>query len=159
MTPAAFERYLTYAVSNYAEVNVISGRWKKEDALALSKAAFDEHLPQGLNTPGHHLFEIKDNGSVTVGDLWVGVVNKNGIRSAFIFEIRILPEFRRQGHGTRAMKALEPIVRSFGLSDIGLHVFGYNHEAQALYRKLGYSVLDLNMVKRLGAEGQAEVGI
>lgn len=154
MTPAAFDRYSTYAISNYAEVNITSGRWQKEAALGLSKAAFAEHLPQGLNTPEHYLFEIKNStDSTTVGDLWVGVVNKNGIRTAFIFEIRILPEFRRQGHGTRAMKALEPFVRSLGLPSIGLHVFGYNHEAQALYRKLGYSVLDLNMFKQLGVVG------
>jgi len=154
MTPAAFERYLAYAVSNYADVNIASGRWKREDAMSLSKAAFTELLPDGLKTPGHYLYEIKaPSDSRTVGDLWAGEMHKNGMTTAFVYEIRILPEFRRQGHATRAMKALEPIVRALGYPSIGLHVFGYNLEAQALYRKLGYSVMDMNMFKPLGKAG------
>ncbi len=150
MSPAAFDRFMAYAVPNYAEANVAAGRWKPEEAPALARAAFAEYLPRGQGTPDHHFFEIRDPaGTITVGELWVGVMTRDATRMAFIFEIRILPEYRRQGHASRALKALESVVRKLGLSGIGLHVFGYNLEAQALYRKLGYSVLDLNMVKKV----------
>ena len=36
------------------------------------------------------------------------------------------------------------------LSSIGLHVFGQNIGAQTSYRKLGYGVTSVNMLKHLG---------
>ncbi|MFO1298108.1 MAG: hypothetical protein U1F25_17690 [Rubrivivax sp.] len=39
----------------------------------------------------------------------------------------------------------------FGLSGIALHVFGHNHEAQALYRKLGYVATNIHMFKAVPA--------
>jgi hypothetical protein len=43
-------------------------------------------------------------------------------------------------------RGLTPILRS----SIGLHVFGDNLGAHALYAKLGYGVTGINMLKRLG---------
>ena len=45
---------------------------------------------------------------------------------------------------------LELIVTALGLSTIGLHVFGHNRGARALYAKLGYGVTGINMMKNIG---------
>ena len=151
MTSVAYEKYLRDAVVKYAESNVSSGRWPKEGSIERSKAAYAELLPLGTKTPDNHLYEIRaDAGSETVGMLWFAIVKRNGIRSAFVYDVFVDPKFRNQGHATRAFKALEDIARERDISNIGLHVFSFNRGAQALYEKLGYAVTGINMIKRLG---------
>ena len=150
MSAETFDHYQVAAVAGYAEDNVASGRWPEEGAIARSQADFAESLPHGLQTPDNYLFEISagDDG-VCVGYIWFAVVEKNGLRSAFVYDVEIKPEFRRLGHAEAAFDLLEPLVRKLGLSSIGLHVFSQNTGAQALYRKLGYGVTSLNMLKHL----------
>ena len=153
MTAAVFGPYLEAAVSNYARDNVESGRWPEKGALARSRADFDSLLPQGPKTPNNYLFEIKSaETGPTIGFLWFAAVAKGGLRSAFVYDIEIEPEFRRQGHAKAAFVALEQRVRDLGLSSIGLHVFGRNPDARALYDSLGYRVTGINMLKNLDAD-------
>ena len=152
MRPQAYDAYFQAAVAGYAEDNVASSRWPREGALERSRADFESSLPQGLETPDNYLFEIKTaETGATVGALWFAVEEKHGLRSAFVYDIEIKPEWRRQGYAVRAFQALEPLVAALGLSTIGLHVFGHNPGAQALYAKLGYAVTGINMAKHLGA--------
>ena len=151
MSAETFVHYQAAAVAGYAKENVDSGRWPEEGAIERSQADFAASLPQGLHTPDNYLFEINvgDDG-VCVGYIWFAVVEKNGLRSAFVYDIEIKPEFRRKGHAEAAFNALEPLVLKLGLSSIGLHVFSQNTGAQSLYRKLGYGVTSVNMLKHLG---------
>ena len=151
MTQDAFASYREAAVRAYAQDNVAAGRWPEEGAMARSADDFAESLPQGLQTPENHLFEIRDaaTGGV-VGALWFAVVVKHGIKSAFVYDFEVQPGHRRRGHGRAAFVALESLVKALGLSSIGLHVFGHNPQAQALYQSLGYGVTGVNMLKHLG---------
>ncbi len=151
-----YPAYLEAAIAAYAEDKAAAGGWPPDDAPALSRAEFARLLPQGLATPRHHLFEILEApGGDHVGVLWVAEVAENGVRFAFVYDLEIAPARRRRGHATRALAALEPIARGLGLSHVGLHVFGHNPGALALYRKAGFAVTDLNMVKRLDADAPA----
>jgi ribosomal protein S18 acetylase RimI-like enzyme len=148
MRPEIYDVYLAAAVAGYAEDNVASGRWSAEDALRRSRAEFGSLLPRGLATPDNHLYEIKAAAEgPTVGFIWFAVVERHGVRSAFVYDVEVHAEHRRQGHAMRAFAALEPLVGALGLSSIGLHVFGHNPGARALYEKLGYRVTGINMVK------------
>jgi ribosomal protein S18 acetylase RimI-like enzyme len=150
MSAAAYADYVEAAVAGYAEDNVASGRWPEEGALARSRADFDASLPQGLKTPDNYLFEIKAAATgLTVGSIWFAVTEKHGLRTAFVYDVEVMPGFRRMGYATAAFQALEPLVRDLGLTSIGLHVFGHNTGAQALYGKLGYEVTGVNMKKPL----------
>ena len=142
--------YIEAAVAGYADDNVASGRWPPEGAPARSRADFDASLPRGLETPDNYLFEIRDAGTgVTVGSIWFAVREEHGLRTAFVYDVEVRPESRRRGYATAAFQALEPLVRDLGLTSIGLHVFGHNMGARALYSRLGYEVTGLNMQKRL----------
>jgi len=156
MSPEAYAQYVVVAVAGYAQQNIASGRWPAEGALERSGAEHQKLLPQGLATPDNYLFEIQDaEAGTVVGSLWFAVENRGGARTGFVFDVRVDERYRRQGHATRAFTALEPFVRGLGLSTIGLHVFAYNVEAQALYEALGYRVTSLNMHKHLGNEPAA----
>ena len=151
MSAETFVHYQAAAVAGYAKENVDSGRWPKDGAIERSQADFAASLPQGLSTPDNYLFEITaGNDGECVGYIWFAVVEKNGLRSAFVYDVEIKPEFRRKGHAEAAFNALEPLVLKLGLLSIGLHVFSQNTGAQSLYRKLGYGVTSVNMLKHLG---------
>jgi ribosomal protein S18 acetylase RimI-like enzyme len=155
MSIEAYAHYVEVAVSAYAKDNVKSGRWPEEGALVRSQADFDSSLPQGLETPNNYLFEIKTTETgPPVGVLWFAIEEKHGHRSAFVYDIEIKPEFRRQGHASTAFNAMEVIVRELGVADIGLHVFAHNPNAQALYNRLGYKVRSINMLKNLDVGGE-----
>lgn len=152
MNADAFGAYREAAAAGYADDNVTAGRWPKDGALQRSLADFDASLPQGLATPDNFLYEIGSiSTGATVGVLWFAVVVKNGLPSAFVYDVEVRPEWRRRGYARAAFTALEPLVRGLGLSSIDLHVFGNNVGAQALYRALGYGVTGINMRKQIGS--------
>lgn len=154
MSAESFGQYMVAATSGYADEMVTSGRWPAEGALERSLADFRESLPQGLGTPKNFLLEIRDEDiDACVGFLCFSVRDQSGFRSAFVFDIEVKAEFRRQGYATAALLELERFVRDLGLTGIALHVFRHNVAARRLYRKLGYDVTGLNMLKQLGGEG------
>jgi ribosomal protein S18 acetylase RimI-like enzyme len=151
MRAEEFPAYRENAIAGYAEDCVASHRWPSEGSIERSRADFDNSLPQGIATPDNYLYEIwASESEPTVGVLWFAIEEKNGLRKAFVYDIEIKPEHRRQGHARQAFVLLEPIVSALALDSIGLHVFSQNRAAQALYEKLGYVVTGINMQKRLG---------
>jgi ribosomal protein S18 acetylase RimI-like enzyme len=154
MSEAEYAAFLADVVPAYAADKVLSGQWSQAESLDLSRQTFAELLPQGLATAENYLFSILDEaGEVRVGRIWMGVQERAGRRIACVNDLSIELEHRRQGHATRALLALEEHVRALGLSDIGLHVFGHNVAAQALYAKLGYAPTNINLFKVLGPTG------
>jgi len=152
LPPEHFASYCEAAIANYAEQNLRAGRVTAEQALPQAQADFALLLPQGLATPEHFFLEIlaSENGPLA-GWLWWAIEDRHGHRSAFVYDLMILPPARRRGHARAALQALEAVVQAHGLDRIGLHVFGFNHGAQALYAALGYRVTGLNMAKQLSA--------
>lgn len=145
-----FDRFRAEAVAAYADDNVRALRWLPEGSVALADREFDRLLPQGVATPGHHLCEILDApGETTIGYLWFAVVDAPSGRTVYLYNIRVLPEFRGQGHAKAAMEQLEVQAAALGAAAIALHVFALNATAQALYRAVGYGITGFNLIKRL----------
>lgn len=149
MTDEQYAAFITLSVAGYAADKVKSGQWTEERSLALARQSFDELLPLGLKTPHNYLFSVIDEHATSVGTLWIGVKESAGTPSAYIYDVRISPAFRRRGHATRALLAAEDEARRLGFSSIGLHVFGHNDGALALYEALGYRATNINMLKTL----------
>lgn len=59
-------------------------------------------------------------------------------RDAFIDELYVQPQFRRQGIGRRAMQFVEERARELGVNAIHLEVDDGNDPAAELYRRTGY---------------------
>lgn len=158
LSQALYEAWLARTVADYAADHVSAGNWDEADALARSRAEFDRYLPQGPATPGQYLFSIlaeAEAGQPTapVGVIWFGELPaRPGSRElrGWIYDLYIEPEHRRRRYARQAMLAVESEARERGFQQLGLHVFGSNHGARALYESLGYEVTNVNMSKRLG---------
>jgi ribosomal protein S18 acetylase RimI-like enzyme len=149
MTQTQFQRYLEAAIPLHAHDNVASGEWPAESAMEWARAEQEEALPQGMLTPGHFFYEIRDESDEVVGSVWFALVDRASYRSAHIYDVYIQPIHRRRGHAARALQLVESEIRALGVSNIGLHVFRHRTEAQALYQRLGYSTTGLNMHKKI----------
>jgi ribosomal protein S18 acetylase RimI-like enzyme len=145
-----FEAFLASSAAAYADDNVKSGRWLREGSHARALEDLKASLPQGVDTPNNYLFEILGSPkNIVVGYIWCAIQDNYGQRSAFVYDVEIKPEFRRQGLATEAFEAIQDHVVALGIESIGLHVFAFNEPAIALYRKLGFQVTGVNMQKKL----------
>jgi ribosomal protein S18 acetylase RimI-like enzyme len=114
-----------------------SGRYGLEDAKAEALRQFERELPQGLATPGQALFTaVVDDEEV--GILWLGMRERDGRAHAFVLDVEVAERHRRRGFGRELMQAAEREATARGADSIGLHVFGFNAGAVALYEQLGY---------------------
>lgn len=151
MNRAQYQGFLERAIPNYAQDQVKAGSWPEGDALRLSKWTFEVLLPEGLTTPEQYLFAIVDGvEGHQVGSLWYGIRDEGGHRFAYLNDIWIAENYRRQRYGAAAMAAFEESVAARGIDRILLHVFAHNPAAQALYDKVGYATSGIFLRKRLG---------
>ena len=148
MTQSEYNHWAPRSREAYAKDKMRANGYTEEEAHKIAESDFLRLLPDGYETKEHHLFTMKD-GDKTVGYLWFMVRGAENNRKAFIADIIVEEEFRGQGFGKKAMKLLEEEVCKLGLKEIGLHVFGFNETAIALYTSLGYQTTDLVMAKKL----------
>jgi ribosomal protein S18 acetylase RimI-like enzyme len=149
MNLAEFEAFCDRSIPTFAGQKVQAGAWSVAEAPLLAHNLFAEMLPQGSATRGQFFFVIRDGAGREIGSLWFAVEKRGGESAGFVYDIEIRPEHRRKGHASRALRALDDKARGLGLIGIGLHVFGHNEGAQALYRSLGYATTDISMFKTL----------
>jgi ribosomal protein S18 acetylase RimI-like enzyme len=148
MAESEFRSYLAPAIRGYARQHRTAGDVDPKKALARARADYDELLPHGLKTPGQFMYSIVHAGKA-VGMLWFELKKKHGKRRAFIFDFQIMPSQRGKGFGRKALRALEREARRLGAQVVGLHVFGHNRAARALYETSGYRYTSMHMNKPL----------
>lgn len=146
MSDRDYADWLEIIIPEYAAEKVANGTWSPDEALAKARESMDSLLKDGRNTKGHYLFSIRlKSEDQRMGFLWYAFHEGK----AFVYDLYIAPEYRRRGYAFQAMKRLEIDAANRGFTSIGLHVFGQNRGAQALYQKLGYDITDLTMAKKI----------
>ena len=156
MNSVEYAAWSVASIPPYTADKVRSGRWAEAEATDLARKEFEQLLPQSQETPGNFFFTILNETGNTVGSLWFARAQRVGYEIGYVFDIVILQEHRRQGHAIRALQALETEASSLGLAGIALHVFGHNAGARALYTKLGFEPININMHKPLPAAARGE---
>ena len=150
MPPERFAEFAATAIASHAADNVASGRWQAHESERLAREELERLLPQQAATPDHHFYSIKsDPAGPVLGFVWLGSVPRGSTRAAFLFQIFVYAQHRRQGHGRAALAQVEELARAMGSGVVALNVSGSNSGAQALYRSLGYVVTNLSMHKPL----------
>lgn len=148
MENADFLAFAPRAVAEYGDGMVTSGEWTREEASQKARSVFEQLLPQGRLTENNQLWVIKDQAR-RVGELWIAERYAAAGKIAFILDIYIDPDARRQGYAKQSLLAAESWARQAGCEEVRLHVFGYNDAARRLYEQSGYGVASLTMAKPL----------
>ena len=149
MSDAEYDSWDIHSRLNYAAEKEKEGL-SPEDARAESEKSFARHLPQGKNTQDQHIYAVTraESGEVA-GHLWWGMRNHGSKKIPWIFDIELRAEFRGQGLGRATMELAQADVKAKGFDRLGLHVFGHNKVARALYESIGFETLNVVMVKEL----------
>ncbi|QHQ59985.1 GNAT family N-acetyltransferase [Anaerocolumna sedimenticola] len=93
-------------------------------------------MDESMLTDGMYLVRLKDS---SIGKIYV----EYGENSAFIYGFGILPEFRRNGYGKAAFRAVMDIIKSKGIDDIQLDVESKNRNALNLYKSFGFQEMSV----------------
>jgi len=145
LTEQEYQDYLGNAIENYANELKESGMVPEDKALFVAKDTFANILPEGLNTKGNFLYNAFDQDTL-IGFIWYCMRTPE---LAFIYDFFILEDHRKKGFGKQVMKACEEDAKTNGAKAIGLHVFGHNKAARALYESIGYVPTSIQMKKQL----------
>ena len=147
---ADFPAFFEAASQSYANDNVASGRWNEADALDLACEETKRLLPQEERTADNSLFVLLDTEKSTdVGYLWYATMARGTKKVAFLFQLYVNKQHRRQGYGLQAMRAFELEAQRTGHHSLALNVFASNPGALKLYESVGYSPTSIGMRKEL----------
>ncbi len=155
MNETDFQAYLAFAIPDYAQEHVQSGRWSAEEALEQAQKQYQQLLPDGLQSKQQYFYSLQDEQQASkVGMLWFALEERGKAPIVFVYDVMIYEQFRRRGYGEQAFRAIESIARELGATNITLHVFGHNIAARAMYEKLGYAPTNIVMTKPLHVPSQ-----
>lgn len=143
MTEDEYKPWRAEAEAHYARSATASGQ-SVQDAARSAADTYARLLPDEFATPDNH-FWYAYNGDRRVGFVWVEVVHD----TAFVHNVAVEPDLRRQGYGRAIMLAAERWCQDNALARIGLHVFAHNTGARVLYEQLGFTETGRNMAKDL----------
>lgn len=150
MSNEDFQQFYMNAVLEFAKEKIKAGAWAEEEAVKLSEEAFEKIIPKGLETDNIYFYTVLDTDTkIKVGYIWFKIFEHLAFREAFLFDILIYNEYQGKGYGKAAMMAFEEKSKDLKVDKLCLHVFGHNHRAYELYKKLGFEVTDLNMSKQI----------
>jgi RimJ/RimL family protein N-acetyltransferase len=150
MTAPDFALYMTLALPKYAESKRKGEGLSQKEAERVATASYETLLPQGLATKDNFFFHLIDEKTEKpVGALWLALKPQGAARQLYIYDIEIDKAARGKGYGRKALELVEAKAKTLGASSIGLHVFGFNEAARALYEKSGFRATNIVMVKEL----------
>ncbi len=161
--PDDFAAWRAESVTGYAEGKVQAGNWPAEGAIERSEAEFASLLPQGADTPQHHLGRLLRDDATPIGIAWLRIAPAHdgaGAETlAYLFDFVIDPAWRGKGLGRAAMAAVEAKALALGAKRLSLHVFAHNIAACRLYEAAGFVITNLNMSKPLAAGAESATSL
>ncbi|MDZ5663931.1 GNAT family N-acetyltransferase [Nocardioides sp. S-58] len=150
MTPEEYAAYRARSEHEYAAEMAASGQLDADAAAKRAAVQLAELLPDGLSSPGMHLWTALDGDTGdAVGVGWIEVRRRAAGVSAWIYDVEVVAGRRGEGLGRALMDALHEASRDLGATTIGLNVFGHNTTAMRLYDSLGYGVTAQQMKRDL----------
>lgn len=147
----AYAAWLDAALVRYADFLLATDRAAdSEEAAATARRTHAGLLAQGLQTPGHRVFEVMASHG-PVGSLWLHLSPE---RRAHVYDLHIAAPHRRQGHARRALLDAMALARAHGAVQFGLNVLASNEPARRLYEQLGLVPQTLQMSRRLDSDAR-----
>jgi ribosomal protein S18 acetylase RimI-like enzyme len=148
LAEAPFQEYRKHLVRDYAADKVQAGTWSRTEAESNAAKDVDSLLPDGPVTRNHFLYMVTDDSiPAEVGIVWFALTDSGVGRSVWIYDLIIHENFRRKGYASQTLNLVEQRAAQLGATSVGLHVFGHNKGAQALYKEQGYNSTSIIMAK------------
>src|SRR3954454_25348547 len=113
MTDVEYRAFRETAEDDYARQITESGAMSWEAAVEKASEDFAKQLPNGPRSPDQH-FTTAFDGDTAVGLFWLRIETTPDLRRAFVNDVVVYEEFRRQGYGRAIMLAGEELARSLG---------------------------------------------
>lgn len=145
-----FLAFVDYFVEDYAAE--ISNNYGLTEAAALLQARheIEESFPDLENTAGQIvmcIMRIRSGDEQHIGYIWYKPDTE--LKSVYINDFYLFPNFRGMGLGSEAMKSLEVHLVKDGYTQIKLRVAADNQKARQVYDSNGFRVTGINMNKLL----------
>jgi GNAT superfamily N-acetyltransferase len=126
-----------------------------QDFYAHERIPFDPTTTEAavrelIDTPafGRIYMLLADGTAVGYAAVALGFSLEFGGRSAFLDELYVRPSSRGQGIGSLALRLLQDACRRLGARSLALEVGLENAEAEALYRREGFSTIGRQLMTR-----------
>ncbi|GGU69595.1 N-acetyltransferase [Streptomyces albospinus] len=133
----AYPAWRDAALAEHIRSEIAQGM-SRERAEETSAAALDALLPNGAATP-HHTLRVLAHEGTDVGTLWLAL-RLPGQPGGYVFDVRVAPGHRGEGHGRTLMLVAERECVAAGRSSLALNVYPDNAPALGLYGALGYRI-------------------
>jgi len=133
------------------EVDSLVGRGEMADpvaALARAHAQIEAEVEAAVQA-SEQFWAVHNPEGATVGWLWIkSPLHGLPPAAAFLEQILVKPEVRRQGYATAMLAALEDVLAASGWSELRLNVYDTNEAGRRLYERAGYEEVERFEVKR-----------
>ena len=114
-----------------------------EEEIQQKYEEFDKNDPIDMSRPEHAVFIMETSQGQYIGLVWICHREpfwRFKTPLTWIYNLYVVPEYRRQKIATALLKIAERWTRSASLNLIGLHVLENNTSARALYESCGYTL-------------------
>jgi ribosomal protein S18 acetylase RimI-like enzyme len=110
--------------------------------LARARAEIETEIADAVQA-GEMLWSAQVAPGVAVGWLWVKPAREGlPAKAAFLQQILVKAEARRQGHGSAMLTALEQHLADTGWRELRLNVWDTNRPGRRLYERAGYALVE-----------------
>lgn len=140
MTEEEFCAFRESSIADYADDLTRGQNVNREQALKAAEEAFDDGLPDGLETEDSFLMNIEDVNGKKVGWIWFeyDMDKDDDTKQVFLSDLLIFESERRRGYASASIDEMNALAKKDGCSSSALFVWDHNPGGIALYEKSGY---------------------
>ena len=152
--------FLRATLRDVREILAMMAGFNSEAGYRFNKARTPANLQTFILDPGLGALWTIRSGGITIGYLVLafGFSFEYGGRDAFIDELYLKEEFRQQGIGRAALEFAERQAKELQVNVIHLEMEKSNKNAGKLYRNMGYTDQDRNLLSRWVSQAAPEPG-
>ena len=144
-----FDEFVEAQIADYAWWLVNHGGFDSASAAQAHARSEIEGEMRAAAAVGDLFWVASAPNGRTVGWLWVRRTEPGlPVRAAFLAQIQVVSELRRQGFGREMLAALEVELARLGFREVRLNVWDSNVAARHLYAAAGFELAELLPQKR-----------
>ncbi|MBD3189492.1 MAG: GNAT family N-acetyltransferase [Candidatus Heimdallarchaeota archaeon] len=126
------------------KASLLDGDKLSEKELLEKYKKLEEEVPIDYHSPNQKMYILETTEGEKAGLIWFCDREpfwRFKTQHVWIYNLNVLPKFRRKGLASKLMNLAEEYAKKEGLDAIALHVVEFNTRARKLYEKLGYRLV------------------